>query len=98
MPIAKEILNMFEFNQNQNNTFTVDNHFNECALSQQRSVPTYRQTLLMHRYLQSQGLRCSVGTPLHGKSLLTCLLAFRSDKKKEQLAEYTKGNLPNGWK
>ena len=30
------------------------------------SVPTDRQTLSMHRYLQLQGVRCSVGTPLIG--------------------------------
>ena len=32
--------------------------------SQEKSVPTVRQTLSMHRYLQSQGLHRSVGTPL----------------------------------
>ena len=32
--------------------------------SQRLSVPTDRQTLSMHQYLQSQGLRRSVGTPL----------------------------------
>ena len=29
------------------------------------SVPTDQQTFSMHRYLQSQGFRCSVGTPLN---------------------------------
>ena len=28
------------------------------------SVPTDRQTISMHRYLQSKCFRCSVGTPL----------------------------------
>ena len=64
MPIEKEILNMFEFSQNQKNTIFVDTNFDEYPLSQQRSVPTDRQTLSMHRYLQSQGFRPSVGTPL----------------------------------
>ena len=41
MPIAKEILN----------TFSIDIHFDGCHLSQQRSVPTDRQTLLMHQYI-----------------------------------------------
>ena len=65
MPIAREILNMFEFSRNQKVAHSVDNHFDECPLSQQRSVPTDGQTLSMHRYLQSQGSRHSVGTPLY---------------------------------
>ena len=66
MPIAKEISSMFEFNRNKKKPqFPIDNNFDECPLSQQKSVPTDRQTLLMHRYLQPQGLRRSVGTPLH---------------------------------
>ena len=64
MPIAREILNMFEYSRSQKVALSVDNHFYECPLSQQRSVPTDRQTLLMHRYLQSQGSVHSVGTPL----------------------------------
>ena len=64
MPIAKEILSMFEFNRNPKIALSVDNHFDECPISQQRSVPTDRQTLSMHQYLQSQGFRRSVGTPL----------------------------------
>ena len=51
MPIAKEILNMFEFSRNPKITLSVDNHFDECALSQERSVPTEQPTLSMHRYL-----------------------------------------------
>ena len=51
MPIAKEILDMFEYRRNQKNIFSMDNHFNECHLSQQRSVPTEQQTLMMHQYL-----------------------------------------------
>ena len=46
MPIAKEILDMFEFLK----IFSLDNYFDECHLSQQRSVPTDRQTLWMQRY------------------------------------------------
>ena len=46
---------------------------------QRISVPTDRQTLLMHRYLQSQGSRRSVGTPLKdrppGLALFVPLLA-----------------------
>ena len=37
---------MFEFNLNQNIALSVTNHFDECALSQERSVPTDRQTFL----------------------------------------------------
>ena len=33
--------------------------------SQRMSVPTDRQTLSMHRYLQLQGFCCSVGRPLN---------------------------------
>ena len=51
MPTAKEILDMFEFSQNQINTFSIDNYFDECHLSQQRCVPSERQTLSMHQYL-----------------------------------------------
>ena len=51
MSIAKEILSMFEFNRNPKIALSVDNHFDECALSQERSVPTDRQTLLMHQNL-----------------------------------------------
>ena len=40
MPIAKEILSMFEFSRNPKIALSVYNHFNECALSQERSVPT----------------------------------------------------------
>ena len=42
MPIEKEILNMFEFSRNQENTFSIDTHFDESSLSQQISVPTGR--------------------------------------------------------
>ena len=51
MPIEKEILDMFEFSRNQKITFSIDNHFDEWTLSQQRSVPTEPLTLSMHRYL-----------------------------------------------
>ena len=42
MLIEKEILNMFEFSRNKKNTIFVDTNFDECPLSQQRSVPTDR--------------------------------------------------------
>ena len=51
MPIAKEILSMFEFNQNSKIALSIDNHFDECTLSQHRSVPTEQKKLSMHRYL-----------------------------------------------
>ena len=51
MPITKEILSMFEFSQNPKIALSVDNHSDEYALSQERSVPTDRQTLSMHQYL-----------------------------------------------
>ena len=51
MPITKEILSMFGFNRNLKISLSVDNDFDECALSQERGVPTDRQTLLMHQYL-----------------------------------------------
>ena len=70
MLIAREILNMFEFSRNQKIALFVDKHFDECPLSQQRSVPTDRQTLSMHRYLQSQGSLHSVATPLKAKLLI----------------------------
>ena len=54
---------MFELSRNQKNTLSVDTNFDECPQSQQRSVPTDQLSLLMHRYLQSQGFRRSVGTP-----------------------------------
>ena len=38
---------------------------------QRISVPTDRQTLSMHQYLQSQGFCCSVGTPLDYLSVLS---------------------------
>ena len=51
MPITKEIFNMFEFSRNQKYTFSIEIHFDEWPLSQQRSVPTEPLTLSMHRYL-----------------------------------------------
>ena len=44
MPIAKEILSMFEFSQNQKNAFSI-------LISQQRSVPTEHLTLSVHKNL-----------------------------------------------
>ena len=64
MPIEKEILDMFEFSRNQKNTSSIDNHFDEWPLSQQRSGPTDQLTLSMHQYLSSQAFRRSVGTPI----------------------------------
>ena len=48
---------MFEFSQNQKNTFSINNHFDEWLLSQQRSVPTEPLNLLMHRYLLIKSYR-----------------------------------------
>ena len=55
-------LNLFK---TKKNTFFVDTYFDEYPLSQQKSVPTDRQTLLMHRYTKLQGLHRSVDTPLY---------------------------------
>ena len=51
MPIEREILNMFEFSRNSKIAIFVDNHFDEYTPSQGKSVPTDRQTVLMHRYV-----------------------------------------------
>ena len=51
MLIAKEILSMFEFSRNPKLALSVNDHFDECSLSQEKSVPTDRQTLSMHRYV-----------------------------------------------
>ena len=51
MPIAREIINMFEFSRNSKIAISVDNHFDEYTPSQGKSVPTDRQTVLMHRYV-----------------------------------------------
>ena len=66
MPIAKEILDVFEFIQNKKNTFSVYTHFNEWPLSQQRSVPAEELTLTLHRYLliESHG-KASVALWVH---------------------------------
>ena len=42
---------MFEFSRNPKIALSVDNHFDECTLSQEKGVPTDRQTLSMHRYV-----------------------------------------------
>ena len=46
-----EILNIFEFSRKPKKNLSIDNHFNESALSQQRCVPTEPLTLLLHQYL-----------------------------------------------
>ena len=51
MPIERKILNMFEFSRNSKIAISVDNHFDEYTPSQGKSVPTDRQTVLMHRYV-----------------------------------------------
>ena len=51
MAIEMEILNMFEFSQNSKIAISVDNHFDEYTPSQGKSVPTDRQTVLMHQYV-----------------------------------------------
>ena len=40
MPMTNEILSMFEFNLNPKIALSVNNHFDECPPSKQRSVPT----------------------------------------------------------
>ena len=68
MPIAKEILSIFEFNlKKKQRPF----HFDECPLSQQRSVPTEQLTLLVHRNLVIEShRRASVALWVHPFSLL----------------------------
>ena len=51
MPIERKILNMFEFSRNSEIAISFDNHFDEYTPSQGKSVPTDRQTVLMHRYV-----------------------------------------------
>ena len=55
--MAREILSMFEFSRNKTKAFSVDSHFDECPLWQQRSVYHIAANLLMHSYVQSQGFR-----------------------------------------
>ena len=63
MPIAKEILSMFEFNLNQKKHLF---YFDEFLLSQQRSVPTEQLTLSMHRKLVIEShRRASVALWVH---------------------------------
>ena len=64
MPIAREILSMFELGRKPSQVILVLFLHRKLQKSQRISVPTDRQTLSMHRYLQSQGFRRSVGTPL----------------------------------
>ena len=42
---------MFEFSRNPKLALSVNDHFDECSLSQEKSVPTDRQTLSMHQYV-----------------------------------------------
>ena len=64
MPIARKILSMFELGRKQSQVILVLFLHRKEQKSQRISVPTDRQTLSMHRYLQCQALRRSVGTPL----------------------------------
>ena len=74
MPIAKEILDMFEFSR-KDLTFSIDNLSDEWPLSQQRSVPIEPLTLSMHRYILIESHRkpsvALWGTPLKGGNPLS---------------------------
>ena len=64
MPIAKEILSMFEFSRNPKKALSVNNHFDECILSQEKVYPhTFDASICTHRK-PLQGFRRSMGTPL----------------------------------
>ena len=76
MPIAREILSMFELGRKPSQVISVlfftsnakiakDNYPLRFLLFDVKKITTDGQTLVMHRYLQSQGFRRSVGTPLH---------------------------------
>ena len=69
MPIAREILSMFELGRKPSQVILVLFLHRKEQKSQRISVPTDRQTLLMHRYLQSQAFCGSVGTPLYMDAL-----------------------------
>ena len=63
MPITKEILSMFEFSQNKKK---LNFNFDECPVSQQRSVPTEQLALSMHRNLLIEShLKASVALWVH---------------------------------
>ena len=51
MRIEREILSMFEFSRNPKIALSVENHFDEYTLSQEKSVPTDREPVLMHQYV-----------------------------------------------
>ena len=51
MIIERKILNMYEFSRISEIAISVDNHFDEYTPSQGKSVPTNRQTVLVHRYV-----------------------------------------------
>ena len=53
MPIAREILSMFELGRKPSQVILVLFFHRKEQKSQRISVPTDRQTILMHRYLQS---------------------------------------------
>ena len=61
---------MFEFSRNPKIALSVDNHFNECNLSQEKVVPTDQQTLLIHQYvLVESHCRVSVALWVHPLTL-----------------------------
>ena len=73
MPIAKETLSMFEFSRKPKIPLSVDNHFDECTLSQEESLPTDRQTLSTHQYvLMESHCKASVALRVH-PFILICL-------------------------
>ena len=74
MPITKEILSMFEFNQNPEIALSVDDHFDECALSQERSVPT-------DSFDASISTHCKGGNPLsYGTTIIIKIKHFYSGR------------------
>ena len=82
MPIAREILSMFELGRKPSQVILVPFLHRKKQKSQRLSVPTDRQTLLMHRYLQSQGFRRSVDKPLYfdDSKKTECALCVQSVK------------------
>ena len=67
MPIAREILSMFELGRKASQAILVVFLDHKKEKSQMISVPTDRLTLSMHRYLLIESHRRSVGTPLNAQ-------------------------------
>ena len=83
MPIGKEILSMFELSRNPKIALSVDNHFNECALSRERSVPTDLSKPLNASV--STIVRLALWSPFRGmlpKTLIDDTVTLFSDRDK----------------